>query len=527
MLRRKFAKFTSMLLIILLSGLVTAGVALADQVKADAIVATAFSQDRWVEITSEPGQTWDAVVGVYINDVGQQTTFPVLGSITSDNAAASLSKTEFSINDYSSVDTVTVSGTAPNIINVYEYKVTFTVTNNAPNLGGNPPSDWAGIRLNVTEPSTPADTTAPTGSITINSNATYTNNTNVTLNLSATDNIGVTGYRVADGTDASGGNVVPVVPGVTPFSTDIAYTLPTGDGTKTVAVQYRDESGNWSQNYTDSIILDQTDPTLAWGTPNPAPNAAGWNNTPVSISYTTDDNLSGVASAIPISPLVFGTEGEAQIKNVTVTDNAGNSATFTSPAVSIDWTAPTVEFGSPQDSVYILNSTASVSWTASDNISGLATPTSGSLNLDTSSVGSKYVEVTATDNAGNTQTYRFNYKIEYNFGGILQPINSDGSSVFKAGSTVPVKFQLTDANGAFVSNAVATIKYAKLSNEVFAEDVEAISTSAATTGSNFRYDTTANQYIFNLSTKGLTAGTYRLTITLNDGTTQTVQIGLK
>jgi hypothetical protein len=119
------------------------------------------------------------------------------------------------------------------------------------------------------------------------------------------------------------------------------------------------------------------------------------------------------------------------------------------------------------------------------------------------------------------------FKIEYQFGGILQPINRDGSSVFKAGSTVPVKFQLTDANNAFVANAVATIKNAKFDNKVLGNDVEVVSTAASTTGNQFRYDAVSNQYIFNLSTKGLTTGTYKITISLNDGTTQEVQFGLK
>ncbi len=103
------------------------------------------------------------------------------------------------------------------------------------------------------------DTTPPVGLITINGDAAYTNTVSVTLNLAATDAVGVTGYRVADGTDASGASTV-AVSSTTSFSADIPWTLPSGDGTKTVAVQYRDVAGNWSQNYTDSIILDTTPP---------------------------------------------------------------------------------------------------------------------------------------------------------------------------------------------------------------------------------------------------------------------------
>jgi hypothetical protein len=108
----------------------------------------------------------------------------------------------------------------------------------------------------------------------------------------------------------------------------------------------------------------------------------------------------------------------------------------------------------------------------------------------------------------------------------LQPINSDGSSIFKQGSTVPVKFRLTGSS-AGITDAVAKLTYAKVSNGIVGTAVEAVSTAAATTGNLFRYDSSSGQYIFNLSTKGLTAGTYQLKIDLGDGAEHTVIISLK
>jgi len=87
---------------------------------------------------------------------------------------------------------------------------------------------------------------------------------------------------------------------------------------------------------------DTTPPTLTFGSPTPAPNAAGWNNTAVDIPFTTADDSSGVQSTNPASPLHFVSEGANQTQQVTVTDNAGNSATFTSPAVNIDFAPPSV-----------------------------------------------------------------------------------------------------------------------------------------------------------------------------------------
>ena len=106
-------------------------------------------------------------------------------------------------------------------------------------------------------------------------------------------------------------------------------------------------------------------------------------------------------------------------------------------------------------------------------------------------------------------------------------MNPDGSSIFKLGSTVPVKFALTDADAARVGGAVATLSVAKVSDDVAGSYVEAVSTSNATTGSLFRYDAAGQQYIFNLATKGLTTGTWSLKVTLDDGTSYTLQISLR
>jgi hypothetical protein len=100
-----------------------------------------------------------------------------------------------------------------------------------------------------------------------------------------------------------------------------------------------------------------------------------------------------------------------------------------------------------------------------------------------------------------------------------------------------VKFQLLDAQGNPVSTATARIDVAPVSNNVTGIYTEATSTAAATTGNLFRYDATAQQYIFNLATKPLSAGTWAIGITLDDrpvpnpdGTVNiayTVQISLK
>jgi uncharacterized repeat protein (TIGR03803 family) len=105
------------------------------------------------------------------------------------------------------------------------------------------------------------------------------------------------------------------------------------------------------------------------------------------------------------------------------------------------------------------------------------------------------------------------FDVAYTWSNVLQPINVDGSSIFKLGSTVPVKFQLTGASAA-IANLPATIYVARVSDTIVGVEFEPISTSAADTGNTFRY--TAGQYIFNLSTKALAEGAWQIRVDLHD-----------
>ena len=232
------------------------------------------------------------------------------------------------------------------------------------------------------------------------------------------------------------------------------------------------------------------------------------------------------------TPVTVNTEGANQLIPGTATDNAGNIG-YPTTRVNIDKSAPVVNVdGIIDGAIYILNQSIPVGWSVTDAISGLdnskttAAVPSGN-PIDTKSIGTKQFTVSATDNAGNTTTKSITYKVVYKFGGFLKPINADGSENYKLGSTIPVKFQLTDANNISVATARATLFYAKVTNNVVGTTYEAISKSKDNSGNYFRYDD--DQYIFNLSTKntGFTTGTYQITIVLDDNTTQTVRITLR
>ena len=101
-------------------------------------------------------------------------------------------------------------------------------------------------------------------------------------------------------------------------------------------------------------------------------------------------------------------------------------------------------------------------------------------------------------------------------------------SVFKIGRTIAVKFQLFLVDGVTpVSSAVATIAVNKVSDGTPSDVNEDVVSTVPNQGLNFRYDAAAQQYIFNLGTSGWTAGTYRITVSLEDGTTFWVDVGAR
>ncbi len=127
------------------------------------------------------------------------------------------------------------------------------------------------------------DTVIPTGSININSAATYTNSTEVTLNLSAAD--------AASGIDKMSFSTDSVTwTNAEAYATSKTFALPSGDGNKTVYVKYYDKAGNVSSVYSKSIILDTVTPA---GTIQINSDATYATNPDVTLALTASDATSG------------------------------------------------------------------------------------------------------------------------------------------------------------------------------------------------------------------------------------------
>jgi hypothetical protein len=274
-------------------------------------------------------------------------------------------------------------------------------------------------------------------------------------------------------------------------------------------------------------------------------------NCPMRISATADSGKCTASGINPSAPTATSDCGTA-----TVTGSRSDGKPLADPYpvgnTSITWTAGTTGGGSAScnQTVTVVDQekpaftncpptgTTAIATYTTEGIGALVsfTPLSATDNCGTPTVtcdhqpgsffapGHTTVTATATDAAGNATTCPFTVSVAYAWSGVLQPINADGSSVFKLGNTVPVIFQLTGPS-ACISTLAATLAYTKVSSSVSSPVNKAGSTSAATSGSLFRYSN--GQYVFNWGTKGLASGTYQLQIDLGDGASRTINLGLK
>src|SRR5436309_7694358 len=125
-----------------------------------------------------------------------------------------------------------------------------------------------------------------------------------------------------------------------------------------------------SASATNTVNNDKTTPTIS-STATPAANAAGWNNSNVTVAFTCSDSLSGVANC-PVAATV-STEGAKQNISGTATDKAGNTA-GTSRSLNIDKTPPaiTTALSPAPNAAGWNNSNVTASFTCSDGLSGVA-----------------------------------------------------------------------------------------------------------------------------------------------------------
>ncbi len=118
----------------------------------------------------------------------------------------------------------------------------------------------------------------------------------------------------------------------------------------------------------------------------------------------------------------------------------------------------------------------------------------------------------------------------YVFNGYLDPVNNDGTSIFKSTSTIPLKFQLRNCAAQLVAaTATPTLEVLFYRDGMVGTVLENVGSSGkANDGNLYRYDAKARHYIYNLSAKTLgPEKTWIVRTRLDDGTTHDVIISVK
>src|SRR2546426_157525 len=181
----------------------------------------------------------------------------------------------------------------------------------------------------------------------------------------------------------------------------------TAEGINTVIGTVTDKAGNTASATSDAIRIDLGPPSIS-ATLTPAPNANGWNNSPVTVHFDCSDPGAGIATCPPDQAV--STDGFDQNVTGTATDRAGNTAVVFA-RVNIDRTAPALAFTSPADGATLLTATVSATGTVADDLSGLAGVTCNDLPATfsggtmgrgvTLARGANSITAIATDLAGN------------------------------------------------------------------------------------------------------------------------------
>ena len=175
--------------------------------------------------------------------------------------------------------------------------------------------------------------------------------------------------------------------------------------TNSIAVELRSAP---KTGFTLRVVGVDTRPPNITAAAAPSPNALGWNNTNVTVSFSCGDSISGIENCP--SPVTVTGDGAAQLVTGTATDRAQNSSQA-SLTINLDKTSPVLNVTSPANGAVVSDPTLTVTGTISDALSGVANITCDGVAATLSGAsftcvrslnpGQNPIVVEAMDRAGN------------------------------------------------------------------------------------------------------------------------------
>jgi len=316
-----------------------------------------------------------------------------------------------------------------------------------------------------------------------------------------------------DGTsDAAQPNVTSVAPAIVNSPTD-TLTLASPGATQITNVSVIDPTPlsppvPLPHGLIDFTITGVTTPTVTVDLYVPGPVApTGYWKYRATGSPQWLDYSSGVVSITPAS-------GGRYKVTLTLTDNGLGDDDLTPGVirdpggVTSDNTGPSIQCPSPKPHFVLNQSGTTLTATATDSESGPATQTVTVSVPATGAVGPRSVNVTATDNAGNSTTKSCGYDVGYQVAPFSAPVNNLPTvNSAKAGQAIPVKWRITDANGVGISDPASFAGVTSTGGaSCSATSVDAIETYATTSGLQYLGN---GNWQFNWKTPNTYAGSCR------------------
>jgi hypothetical protein len=196
---------------------------------------------------------------------------------------------------------------------------------------------------------------------------------------------------------------------------------PEGEGTWTYRVTASYEGVESEPSAVSvAVKVDETAPVATPSAERPPDylGGGGWYKDAVTVSFadSSDPSLSDGSPGSGVNPAsipaaeTFSTSG-AHTACGNVGDYAGNVSKQGCLTVQVDATPPSLEITCPATAV--VGSSASATYTAADEYSGLASSASGTVPIDTSSAGEKTASTTAVSNVGLETTKSCTTEVGY------------------------------------------------------------------------------------------------------------------
>jgi uncharacterized protein len=248
------------------------------------------------------------------------------------------------------------------------------------------------------------------------------------------------------------------------------------------------------------------------------------------IATATDArDASVVVTCAPESGSLFALG--ATTVSCSATNSRHKTATGSFSVTVVDTTAPAVTLnGVSNGATYTLGAVPAASCSTTDSATGVAVPATLTIAGGTANGVGRFTATCggAKDNAGNiAPPVTASYDVHYVFSGFLTALSPDGpdGKTFNVGSTIPVKWNLQNAQGGFIvaPSAVGTIQVAPDPSCIAGQ--QGLALDANFTGNGLME--TDTRFQFNWKTTGLSTGCYAFLLPLDDGTVQSAVVRLR